>query len=126
MMLDDTRCGLDASSLHRATSMDISLSKNFCLLSCHRDTSIFIKENFLKVEKVSSYTIEKITSKLLGKRVRFTSDCELFPNFDVKVQVISVSISKNREILFDCRNISNRKKLVIGSNMRNLRFQILS
>ena len=38
-MLDDTRCGLDASSLHRATSMDISLSKNFCLLSCHRDTS---------------------------------------------------------------------------------------
>ena len=86
----------------------------------------FIKENFLKVEKVSSYTIEKITSKLLGKRVRFTSDCELFPNFDVKVQVISVSISQNREILFDCRNISNRKKLVIGSNMRNLKFQILS
>ena len=39
MMLDDTRCGLDVSSLHRATSMDISLSKNFCLLSCHRDTS---------------------------------------------------------------------------------------
>ena len=78
------------------------------------------------MEKVSSYTIEKITSKLLGKRVRFTSDCELFPNFDVKVQVISVSISQNREILFDCRNISNRKKLVIGSNMRNLKFEILS
>ena len=39
MMLDDTRCGLDTSSLHRTTSMDISLSKNFRLLSCHRDTS---------------------------------------------------------------------------------------
>ena len=78
------------------------------------------------MEKISAYTIEKITSKLLGKRVRFTSDCELFPNFDVKVQVISVSISHNREILFDCRSISNRKKLGIGSNMRNLRFQILS
>ena len=38
-MLDDPRCGLDASSLHRATSMDISLSKNFRLISCHRDTS---------------------------------------------------------------------------------------
>ena len=38
MMLDDTRCGLDASSLHRAASIDISLSKNFRLLSCHRDT----------------------------------------------------------------------------------------
>ena len=78
------------------------------------------------MEKVSSYTIEKITSKLLGKRVRFTSDCEFFPNFDVKVQVVSISISQNREILFDCRNLSNRKKLTIGSNMRNLRFQILS
>ena len=78
------------------------------------------------VEKVSSYTIEKITSKLLGKKVRFTSDCELFPNFDIKVQVISLSISQNREILFDCRNLSNRKKLTIGSNMKNLRFQILS
>ena len=39
MMLDDTRCGLDASSLHRAASMDISLSKKFRLLSCHLDTS---------------------------------------------------------------------------------------
>lgn len=78
------------------------------------------------VESISSYTIEKITSKLLGKKVRFTSDCELFPNFDVKVQVVSVSISKNREILFNCRNLSNRKKLTIGSKMKNLRFQLLS
>lgn len=78
------------------------------------------------MEKVSSYTIEKITSKLLGKKVRFTSDCELFPNFDIKVQVVSLSISQNREILFDCRNLSNRKKLTIGSNMKNLRFQLLS
>ena len=77
------------------------------------------------MEKVSSYTIEKITSKLLGKKVRFTSDCELFPNFDVKVQVVSLSISQNREILFDCRNLSNRKKLTIGSKMKNLRFQLL-
>ena len=38
MMLDDTRCGLDTSSLHRDTSMDISLYKKFSLLSCHRDT----------------------------------------------------------------------------------------
>ena len=77
------------------------------------------------MEKISSYTIEKITNKLLGKRVRFTSDCELFPNFDVKVQVVSISISQNKEILFNCRNISNRKKLIIGSNMKNLKFQLL-
>ena len=42
MMPDDTRCGLDVSSLHRDTSMDISLSKNFRLLSCHRDTSSIV------------------------------------------------------------------------------------
>ena len=38
-MLDDPRCGLDASSLHRATSMVNYKAKKFHLLSCHRDTS---------------------------------------------------------------------------------------
>ena len=78
------------------------------------------------MEKVSSYAIEKITNKLLGKRVRFTSDCELFPNFDVRVQVVSISISQNKEVLFNCRNLSDRKKLTIGSNMKNLKFQLLA
>ena len=36
-MLDDTRGGLDASSLHRATSKYKSLAKKIRLLSCHRD-----------------------------------------------------------------------------------------
>ena len=35
-MLDDTRGGLDASSLHRATSKYKSLAKKVRLLSCHR------------------------------------------------------------------------------------------
>ena len=39
-MLDDTRCGLDASSLHRTASMDNYIAKKFELLSCHRDTSL--------------------------------------------------------------------------------------
>ena len=38
-MLDDTRGGLDASSLHRAASMINYKAKKFHLLSCHRDTS---------------------------------------------------------------------------------------
>ena len=38
MMLDDTRGGMDASSLHRATSMINYKAKKFGLLSCHRDT----------------------------------------------------------------------------------------
>ena len=44
MMLDDTICGLDVSSLHLDTSIYISLYKKFHLLSCHRDT--------LKAEKI--------------------------------------------------------------------------
>ena len=43
-MPDDTRCGLDASSLHLDTSMDISLAKKFRLLSCHRDTSSTVRK----------------------------------------------------------------------------------
>ena len=38
VMLDDTRCGLDASSLHRATSMINYNAKKFGFLSCHLDT----------------------------------------------------------------------------------------
>ena len=38
-MLDDTRGGLDTSSLHRATSMYNYIAKTVELLSCHRDTS---------------------------------------------------------------------------------------
>ena len=37
-MPDDTRGGLDASSLHRTTSMDNYIAKKVELLSCHRDT----------------------------------------------------------------------------------------
>ena len=55
VMLDDTRGGLDASSLHRATSMDKSLAKKFRLLSCHRDTSkklAQVSENISKMLKI--------------------------------------------------------------------------
>ena len=38
MILDDTRGGLDASSLHRVTSMVNYKAKKFELLSCNRDT----------------------------------------------------------------------------------------
>ena len=55
MALDDTRCGFDTSSLHRATSMDISLSKMFHLLSCHRDTSSIARyKTKQKAEKLYS------------------------------------------------------------------------
>ena len=91
-----------------------------------RDKIFYLNLFLTTMEKVSSYTIEKITNKLLGKRVKFISDCELFPNFDVNVQVISISISPNKEVLFDCSTLENRKKLIIGSKMKNLRFKLLS
>ena len=56
-MLDDTRCGLDASSLHRTTLMDNYKVEKFGLLSCHRDTSSTAR--YKAKEK-----LRKITSQL--------------------------------------------------------------
>ena len=52
MMLDDTRCGLDASSLHRTASMDNYIAKKFELLSCHRDALAFLEQSKNKAEKL--------------------------------------------------------------------------
>ena len=57
MMLDDTRCGLDASSLHRDTSMNISLAKKFSLLSCHRDTYTNLSKNFEHLYRMFLFVI---------------------------------------------------------------------
>ena len=65
MMLDDTRCGLDASSLHRATSMDNYKVEKFKLLSCHRDT--------LSIAKFE--TKEKLRSCLPSFTFHFLLDC---------------------------------------------------
>ena len=57
MMLDDTRCGLDASSLHRATSMDNYKVEKFGLLSCHLDTSSIAR--YKAKEKLEKYEISQ-------------------------------------------------------------------
>ena len=55
MLLDDTRGGLDASSLRRATSMDKYMAKKLGLLSMHRVTSsIASSEAKKEAEKLSS------------------------------------------------------------------------
>ncbi len=59
---------------------------------------------------------------LVGKTVRFVSDCEFFQNFDVTGLVYSYSIYNN-EILF---KVKSRKNITIGSNMKNLRFEIVN
>ena len=56
-MLDDTRCGLDASSLHRITLMINYKAKKFGLLSCHRDTSNIAR--YKAKEKLEKYEISQ-------------------------------------------------------------------
>ena len=56
MMLDDTRGGLDVSSIHRATSIDNYVEK-FKLFSCHRDTSS--TDRHKAKEKLEKYEISQ-------------------------------------------------------------------
>lgn len=75
----------------------------------------------MKLVKKSSF-IE--LAKLTNKKIHFTSNCEFFPNFDVKVFIYKVYIY-NDETIFETTNLSNNKHLTIGSNMKNLKFEII-
>ena len=75
------------------------------------------------MEFVKNYPFEIIYKKLFGKNVRFVSDCEFFPNFDVIIKINKIYINQN-EIMFRGLTKSN-KKLTIGSNMQNLKFEIM-
>lgn len=75
------------------------------------------------MEFVKNYTFEIIYKKLFGKNVRFVSDCEFFPNFDVIIKINKIYINQN-EIMFRGLTKSN-KNLTIGSNMKNLKFEIM-
>lgn len=75
------------------------------------------------MEFVKNYPFEIIYKKLFGKNVRFVSDCEFFPNFDVIIKINKIYINQN-EIMFRGLTKSN-KNLTIGSNMQNLKFEIM-
>lgn len=75
------------------------------------------------MEFVKNYPFEIIYKKLFGKNVHFVSDCEFFPNFDVIIKINKIYINQN-EIMFRGLTKSN-KKLTIGSNMQNLKFEIM-
>ena len=75
------------------------------------------------MKNVKKYTFETLTTLCLGKQVHFTSDCELFPNFDIKCKVLQMKL-ENSEIIFTCK-LSNGKTIMVGSNMRNLQFEVL-
>ena len=72
---------------------------------------------------IKDLSLETIYSLLL-KKVRFKSDCEFFSNFDVKCKIMDIH-QKNNEILFEVIVYPSNKHLTIGSNMKNLSFEIL-
>lgn len=75
------------------------------------------------MDPIKNFGFEVIYKKLFGKNVRFISNCEFFPNFDVIIKVNKIYI-KGQEILFEGLTKTN-KKLTIGSNMKNLQFEIV-
>ena len=75
------------------------------------------------MERVKNFGFEVIYKKMFGKNVRFISNCEFFPNFDVIIKVNKIYI-KGPEILFEGLTKTN-KKLTIGSNMKNLQFELV-
>jgi hypothetical protein len=73
---------------------------------------------------IKSKSYQQLQNELLGKKIHFKSNCELFPNFDVKGKVIGMKYGDHLEIIFEFLN-TNGKKISIGSNMKNLRYEIL-
>lgn len=72
--------------------------------------------------KVSSLAQPELISMIVGKTVHMTSDCEFFPNFDIKGKVLSWSMH-NTEVIFKVKIPGRTKPLSVGSNMKNLAFE---
>ena len=62
---------------------------------------------------------------LLNRNIHFTSDCEFFPNFNIIATLLSYKITKT-EIVFEVKVLSNNKFITIGSNMKNLLYEIIN
>ena len=72
---------------------------------------------FLIMKLVKNMTSDEIYS-LVGSEVRFISDCEIFPNFDVIGKVKSISLEGPEYVFI----VSIKgKNIYIGSNMKNLK-----
>lgn len=63
-------------------------------------------------------------TNILGKKVHMLSDCEFFPNFDLTGKVVSIKPESNGETLITLL-LSNGKTMYVGSNMKNLRYEII-
>ena len=72
---------------------------------------------FLIMKLVKDMTYDEIFA-LRGNEVRFISDCEIFPNFDITGKVKSISL-EGSEYIFTV--LFKGKNIYIGSNMKNLK-----
>ena len=73
--------------------------------------------------KIKGLSFTQIQQRLIGNTVHFKSDCTFFPNFDVKGKVVKVT-NLGVEIMIEILT-KDRKQLKIGSNMKNLRYEII-
>lgn len=97
-------------------------------LQCLQCTWCFIINNnfvFLYMKIVKQESFESL-SQLTGKIVNFTSDCEMFKNFNVVGRVLSVQIGHENETIFEINTHPTNKTIKIGSNMKNLKYEVMS
>ena len=76
------------------------------------------------MEILKKYPYNKLTSTLLGKKVHFTSDCQLFPNFNVTGKVVNISLEKGIPLIKTI--LTSGKTINIDGGMSNLQFEVLS
>ena len=77
------------------------------------------------MELISKYSYIWLCNNLMNKKIHFISDCEFFPNFNIEGYIKDIKLSKSTsEILFTVA-VKN-KTLTIGSNMKNLQFEIIN
>jgi len=76
------------------------------------------------MKSVKNYSFTNLIKELVGQKVHFTSNCEFFPNFNVKGKVISYKIHQN-ELLFKLKTYPSNKVIDVGSNMKNLKYEII-
>lgn len=74
---------------------------------------------------VSNYNYIDLCNLIIGKIVNFKSDCQFFPNFNMTGRVLSITINYTNEFLIKIKT-SNGKNYDIGSNMKNLTFEIIN
>lgn len=76
------------------------------------------------MKRIDNYSYDFLIKLILGQTVHFTSDCEFFPNFNITGKVISYSIKSN-ELIFSVKELTKQKILTVGTNMKNLKFEII-